>query len=340
MINVGIVGLGLAAHHFHIPLLKAVAGFKITTVLSSKSPAQIHALVGDVNIIDNLDEFAQQKEFSLAVVLTPNHLHFEQCKSLLLAGKHIIVDKPCTVTCEEANQLKTLSLELGLLFSVFHNRRWDSDFLTILDLQNKNSLGRMSYFESRFDKYRPEKSTKWKDSNVPGGGILYDLLPHLADQAFQLFGYPQFVSASVAIQRKTSDVCDYFNIKLIYPELEVVLRASSLAAHSPFRFYVEGDKGTFIKQHLDIQESKLSNEVLNYEEWITEPIENSGTLYQQSGTTKVKSIQGDYRCFYKNIANSLNKKAQVTVSIDDAIATIKIIELAMQSSELNEVIAW
>jgi len=340
MINVGIIGLGLAARHFHIPLLNTVEGFNISTVLSSKSLEQIHSLVGDVHVIDNLTEFAQDERFDLAVVLTPNHLHFEQCQALLLAGKHVVVDKPCTVTSEQAYQLKALSIKQGLLFSVFHNRRWDSDFLTLLDLQSNNTLGQLSYVESRFDKYRPEKSTKWKDANVPGAGIHYDLLPHLADQAFQLFGYPQFVSASLAMQRERSEVCDYFNIKLIYPKLEVVLRASSLAAHSPFRFYLEGDKGTFIKQHFDIQESRLSSEPLNHHQWITEPIENSGILYNKNGNKKIKSVQGDYRYFYKNIASVLNGKDEVAVSIDDAIATIKIIELAMQSSELKKTLAW
>lgn len=340
MIKVGIIGLGLAARHFHIPLLNAIPSFKITTVLSSKTKTEIQSLVGDVTSVNNIIEFCQSDDFDLAVVLTPNHLHFEQCKALLIAGKHVVVDKPFTVSLKQAKILKSLSVELNLLLSIFQNRRWDSDFLTIKHLNKINTFGGISYFESRFDKYRPEISNKWKESNLSGAGILYDLLPHLSDQSFQLFGYPQFVSATIKTQRENGNVCDYFNVKLIYPNADVVLRASSLAACSPFRFYIEGKKGTYIKKGLDSQELALAQNQFNVIDWITEPIEASGTLYQKNQSKKVTSIQGDYRLFYVNIANTLSGIDDLLVTVDDAIATIKVIELAMQSSELQSVIAW
>ena len=203
-----------------------------------------------------------------------------------------------------------------------------------------NAFGRICYFESRFDKYRPKIAKKWKDQNISGSGILYDLLPHLADQTFQLFGCPQYISATLKSQRETNSVCDYFNVKLIYCDFDVVLRASSFAAHTPFRFYIEGNKGTFIKSGMDVQESNLHLDNFNKKDWVSEDIKNSGVFYQNGSAQTITSVQGDYRCFYNNIANALCANGSLLVTVDDAIAVMKLIELVTLSSQSNQVIAW
>ena len=196
----------------------------------------------------------------LFVLATPNGTHFPLAKELLKAGKNVVVDKPMTLTSAEAAELIGLARKHKALLAPFHNRRWDSDFLTIQKLLHEGSLGRLVAFESRLDRWRPAPLTErmWKESAEAGGGKLLDLGPHLADQALVLFGKPEGVSAEVVREKDGPGVNDAFTIRLRYPGLAVTLGANSLSLPAPPRFYLRGTKGSYWKSGVDPQEAALN----------------------------------------------------------------------------------
>jgi scyllo-inositol 2-dehydrogenase (NADP+) len=342
MLNVGIVGVGLAARHFHIPILKTLdAQFQINAIFSNQPQESIRLLLGPVTVFSNFLEFCQSGLFELAVVVTPNYLHYSMAKQLIEAGIHTIVDKPLANTVTEASHLYQLANANNVVLSVFHNRRWDSDFLTVENLLVGKKLGNLTYFESRFDKYRPTLSHRWREQAFLGSGILYDIGPHLIDQAITLFGLPLFIQASVEMQRYGAKVDDYFSITLKYPSLNVVLRCSSLAVQTPFRFYLEGSAGSLIKLGVDGQESFLANNSVSSCDftWPTESPRLYGTFYTGEKSERVTSIDGDYREYYKNIYDVILNGATPAISQKNVMDVMNILELAKQSSLTNSFIA-
>lgn len=335
-IKVGVLGLGAVAKNIHLPLLEYLKQFEVASVLSNKSTKQINELVGEVSIYTDLQSFAESKEYDLAIVLTPNHLHYEHVECLLNAGKNVVVDKPFVTSCKEASALQEIARKNNCLLSIFHNRRWDGDFLTIKNLLRDNTLGDVRYFESRFDKYRPTLANRWREQDLPGAGLLFDIGSHLIDQALELFGLPSSVYASISRVRKGAVVPDFYNITLYYGDKEVVLKTSSLAAKSPFRFYIEGDNGSFMKSSLDPQESALTNNTqVDEKDWIREPEEKYGTLFFEDHEQPLQTVVGDYRLYYQNIFDVICNSAELEVSAMQAAQVIGIIEASMESNERN-----
>nr|VUD30707.1 oxidoreductase ydgJ [Raoultella sp. NCTC 9187] len=195
----------------------------------------------------------------LIVIPTPNDTHFPLAKAALEAGKHVVVDKPFTVTLSQARELDAVARSRGQLLSVFHNRRWDSDFLTVKSLINEGLLGEVCYFESHFDRYRPQIRDRWRERGGPGSGIWFDLGPHLLDQAICLFGLPVSMTVDLALLRPGAQSTDYFHAVLVYPQRRVILHATLLAAAETARFIVHGSRGSYIKYGLDPQEERLKN---------------------------------------------------------------------------------
>lgn len=265
-IRVGILGYGFASATFHAPLLASVPGLALVA-LSSSQPAKVRADWPGVTVFDNPQALIASDAVDLVVVPTPNQTHHALAKAALLAGKHVVVDKPFTVTEAEALDLAHTAQRQGRLLSVFHNRRWDADFLTLKSILASGVLGRVTHFATHFDRFRPQVRQRWRESGEPGTGLWFDLGPHLLDQALLLFGPPASLTLDLQHQRDGAQADDGFHAVLRYPSqpdgtpnpLQVVLHASALAAHPGPRYQVHGTRGSFTKYGLDPQEDALKN---------------------------------------------------------------------------------
>ncbi len=338
MIRVGLVGFGMAGRVFHAPLLSSVEGLELAAVMertSNKAAERYPA----ITVYRSLETMLADESLQLLVVATPNGTHYEVAKQILNAGKNAVVDKPMTVTPAEAAELIALAKKHNVLLIPFHNRRWDSDFLTVQKLLDEGTLGRLVSFESRFDRWRPAPLSErlWKENAEAGGGTLLDLGPHLVDQALVLFGKPEAVSADVLREKDGPGVNDAITIRLRYPGLMVTLGANGLSLPAGPRFHLRGTRGGYLKYGVDPQEAALSKITrIDDPAWGQEPATSWGVLHVSfDGTTvsrPVPAFAGDYRRYYAGVRDALLGKAPAPVSALDAWRVAKVLDWAAQSS--------
>lgn len=329
-----LVGFGVSGQTFHAPLLIAVDGIQLSAVVSSK-PELVSSKLPDCTPYSCFDELLKQPEIELVVLSLPNTLHYEHAKKALLAGKHVVVEKPFTITSAEAKELITLAKQQNCKLSVYHNRRFDCDFLTLQDLIKTDSLGEVHSYLCNYNRYRPDIKGRWREQDIPGAGILYDLGAHSIDQALCLFGAPLSVQAKLRVQRKDAKAVDHFHLVLGYETCDVVLHGNCLSTEQGPRFQVSGDKGTYITYGMDPQEDMLKAsggpEDLT---WGVEAEDAWGTLSDTTGEgTKVPSLNGGYERFYEAMRDAIREDAPVPVSPLDAMQTIRIIEAAYLSDK-------
>lgn len=331
-LRTALIGYGYAGKTFHAPLINATAGLTLQAIASSDR-AKVHADWPAATVYGSPLQAMQQADIDLVVIATPNDTHAALAEAALRAGKHVVVDKPFTLTLDEAKALDELAQRHGRLLSVFHNRRWDADFLTLKQLLAAGSLGDIVSFESRFDRFRPEVRQRWREQAGLGGGLWYDLGPHVVDQALQLFGRPWALSAAFARQREHAEIVDWFHVRLDYGRLQVQLSASMLVAGGCPRFAVHGTTGSWIKYGLDPQEDSLKRgEPPGIAGWGQDPV--PGTLYSGTGVEGIvaPSEPGDYRLYYAAIAAAIAGYQPNPVPAGEAIAVMEIIELAQLSA--------
>src|SRR5690349_9253131 len=256
-IKAALCSFGMSGVVFHAPFIHAHPGFILHGVLERSKSLSAQKYPG-VIIYRSLEELLADEAVDLVVVNTPNYTHYEFTKKALLANKHVIVEKPFTATVEEGEELIALAKERSKLISVFHNRRFDSDFLTVQKVVREGLLGEIVEAEIHFDRFKEELSPK-SHKETPGAstGSLYDLGSHLADQALQLFGKPTHIFGDSHIVRPISQVDDYFDVILFYPNLRVKLKSSYLVREPLPGFILHGSKGSFLKSRADIQEAAL-----------------------------------------------------------------------------------
>jgi len=339
MIRVGLIGFGMAGRVFHAPLISSVDGLELTAVMERTSNKVAERYPG-INVYRTTEEMLADAALDLLVVATPNGIHYPLAKEILGAGRNVIVDKPMTVTSAEAAELIGLARKSNLLLAPFHNRRWDSDFLTIRKLLDEGRLGRIVSLESRFERWRPAPLTerKWKEDAESGGGILLDLGPHLVDQALTLFGKPQAVNADVRREKDGPGVNDAFDIRLRYSDLMVTLGANNLSLPAAPRFHLRGTQGNYWKSGLDPQEAALYKITrIDDPNWGQEAAANWGLLHVgiEGGSVSrpIPAIPGDYRIFYAGIRDALLGKAPAPVSGIDGWRVARLLEWAAESSE-------
>jgi predicted dehydrogenase len=338
MIGVGIIGYGMATKVFHRPLIETVEGLKIVGVLRRNATEKI-----DLPLVTDLSDFLALPELQIVVITTPNESHFPLAKACLEAGKAVVLDKPFTVTTREGDELVAVAKEKNLLLTVFHNRRYDGDFLVIQQLLRDKTLGRLVSFESTFDRFRPNlRAGAWREGEQPGAGILYDLGPHLIDQALLLFGGPQAVFAQVRVERDGKPADDAFDLNLIYDGLKVLLRASMLASVPRPRFLLQGTKGSYVKYDLDEQERLLKSGARPLDPNWNKAQNQSGKLVLQRDhevvTSEVATPLGDYRRFYVNVRDAMLGKTPLDVPAEAGVESVRIIEAAFESSRKQQVI--
>ncbi len=339
-LNVALVGYGFAGRVFHAPLIASVEGLRLHTIVSSQ--ALVRERWPEVRVRPSLAEALADPVIDLVVLATPNAVHAEQAHAALDAGKHVVVDKPFTVTVAEAESVVAHAERAGRVLSVFHNRRWDSDFLTVRKLIAEGALGEVTYFESRFDRYRPVVRDRWRERSGAGAGLWYDLGPHLVDQALQLFGPPIDLMADLAIQRDGAQVDDYFHVVLRYPRLRVVLHASMLVAANDLRFAVHGTRGSYSKLGGDTQEEALKAGVApGGEGWGVDGRRGVLTVVEGEvvGRREVESVAGDYLRFFEGVRGAISGGAMNPVSASEAVGVMRLIQTGIEAARLRRELA-
>ena len=334
-IRVGLVGFGYASKTFHAPLIGGTPGMALKAVASSDAD-KVHADWPGVKVMSAPGDLLDDPDIDLVVIATPNDTHFPLAKAALEAGKHVVVDKPFTVTLSQARELDALARSLGRVLSVFHNRRWDSDFLTLKALLADGVLGEVAYFESHFDRFRPQVRDRWREQGGPGSGIWYDLAPHLLDQAINLFGLPVSLTVDLAQLRPGAQATDYFHAILTYPQRRVILHGTMLAAVESARYIVHGSRGSYVKYGLDPQEERLKNgERLPQEDWGYDM--RDGVLTRVEGEEQVEetwlTVPGNYPAYYAGIRDALNGNGENPVPARQAIQIMELIELGIESAK-------
>jgi scyllo-inositol 2-dehydrogenase (NADP+) len=345
-IGVAVVGFGLGGRVFHAPFVSAVPGLRLDAIVQRKGDEAAKAYPS-ARILRSAEEAFSDPTIQLVVVSTPNETHFALAKQALLAGKHVVIDKPFAATSEQAKELWELATKQGVVVAPFHNRRWDGDFLTLKKLIAENAVGRVVTLESHFDRFRPiQREATWKESADPANGMLFDLGPHLVDQALALFGAPSYITASVRRDRDKTDVEDAFDITLEYPRLLVHCRTSLLACDAAPRFTLHGTTGSFQKYGVDPQEPVLVGgakvpRMGSGDTWLHEDEAAWGTLTvapvpADPATlvrTPIKTEPCDYRGYYANVRDAINGTAKLEVTPEDGYRLVKLLEMARESSD-------
>jgi scyllo-inositol 2-dehydrogenase (NADP+) len=346
-IQVGLIGFGLAGRAFHAPVISAVPGLRLAAILQRSGTEAAQAYPG-ARIVHSFDELLAIPEIRLIVIASPNETHYPFARQCLAAGRDVVVDKPFTVTLQQAIDLVQFAKQCGRLLAVYQNRRYDGDFQAILKLAAAGTLGRIVRFETHYDRFRPNlKPNAWREQRVPGAGILFDIAPHLLDHAMQLFGRPEAITADVRAEREGALADDAFDILLHYPNnLRAALSSSILAAATRPRFVVFGTKGSFTKQTFDPQETNLRfGKIPKKGPWGAEPEENWGllTLANGDGSTSARrmpSANSDYRDYYTNVRDVLLGRATPAVTHQQALDVMQALELARDSSNQGRTLPW
>jgi Predicted dehydrogenases and related proteins len=341
IVNVALIGFGLSGRIFHAPFIDAVEGFKLRKIFERKEENIniIRERYPQTIIVDNLENIYNDDSVDLIVVASPNVVHYDLALKALKSGKHVVVEKPFTVTSTEAQKLIAAAEENNRLITVYHNRRWDSDFKTVKRIIQEGLLGDVVEYEAHFDRFRNFFKNNWREKDLPGSGMLYDLGSHLIDQALSLFGTPVEVFGNTLIQRKGGENIDNFEVIMRYPDKKVTLKSGMLVRQPLPHFIVLGTKGSFIKYGLDVQEEALNKGLFpkNSPDWGKEPEELWGMINTEVGGAhligKIESEIGDYGDFYRNVYRAIQGEEPLAVKAKQALNTIKVIEMAMQSSE-------
>jgi predicted dehydrogenase len=349
-VKVALVGYGNAGRIFHAPLISGVPGLQLHTIASSR-PHDVLADWPQAKVVPTPEMAFADAAVQLVVIATGNESHYPLAKAALLAGKHVLVDKPCTVTLQQTEDLLSLAKERGLVLTVFQNRRWDADFLALRQVIDSGVLGRIVHFESHFDRYRSVVPDRWREQDLPGSGLWVDLGAHLADQCMQLFGAPDDLMVDTACQREGAIVNDYFHAQLRYPKrhpgLRVLLHGGALVPAIGPRFVVHGTLGSFVKYGLDVQEDALKAgarpRLGATESWGHDPLVGTLTVYAdgQPVQSPAPDIAGNYLDYYAQLRDHLQGVAPApAVTPEQVYQDMRVLGLGEISAKEGRFVAF
>ena len=348
IIRTGIIGYGLSGRVFHAPFIDVVKGYELTKISTSKpeNVKLIEERYPVTAVVPNGKGIIEDPEIDLVIVTSPNTEHFRWAREALIAGKHVVVEKPFTVNVSEADELIEIAQRQGKILTVYHNRRFTSDTKTVRKILESGILGEIVDYESHFDRYRPNPRPggAWREDPLPGSGIFYDLGSHLIDQALWFFGMPLAVTADIDSQRPWAKADDHFDVRLHYPSFTATLKSGMLCKIPGPTYLIHGRNGSFVKYGLDVQEATLdAGAVPQGKDWGREPESIWGNIcvdYKEVKIEgKVESEQGDYRDYFINLRDAINGKAKIAVKPEEARNVIQIIQLALQSSREKRTIS-
>ena len=341
-LRVGLVGWGLAGRTLHAPFIRALGGrLELAAVMTSREiDSQLYPGAERVATFEQL----LRPDIDVVVIASPNAFHVEQALAALRAGKHVVCDKPLAQSSAQVEELMRAAEREEHLLIPFQNRRWDGDFRTVQQLLAAGPLGRVHSFYSSWSKYQgvPRVRVAWKAEPV-FNGPLWDLCPHLIDQAIVLFGAPRQLLARIAKHREQGSVHDYVRLTLLYPDLEVVLEVDQLDAFGGRRLALRGSRGSFDKRGFDPQEAELSaGHLPDSADWGKEPADAWGTLRvlegDQLSEQRVETLPGDHRLFYQAVYDAVVGQRPSPVALTDVLLQIRIIEAALRSQETQQIV--
>lgn len=337
-ITTAILSYGMSGEVFHLPLLQGHPGFEVKAILHRSKEKKIKH---PFHVVHDINEILSDRSIELVIVNTPNDSHFEYASLCLNAGKHVVVEKPFTVTAKEADALIELAKKNLRTLTVFQNRRFDGDFLTVKKVIEDHQVGKLVEFECHYDRFRNFIQDSWKEIPKEGIGILYNLGSHMLDQVLVLFGLPLYLDARLAIKRPGGQVHDYYDIRLEYKDFHVILKSSYLVKEPGPRYVVHGTEGSFIKNGLDIQEEDLKagkTPASLGAKWGTEGEEGWGRLNTLKYNGLIETIPGNYMLFYENLYNSIINGLPLAVQPEEARNVIMLIEACIESNRLRRAI--
>lgn len=331
-IGVGLIGYGLGGRAFHAPYVRVTEGLSLRAVVSGDA-AKVHADLPETRVVPNVEALLALPGIDLVVVSSPDAAHAQHAVAALRAGKHVLVDKPFATSLADARHVAAEAEAAGRTLTVFHNRRWDADFLTLRRLLADGVLGDVVEFESRFDRWRPAPAQVWKEARE--GGSWLDLGPHLVDQALCLFGRPEAIAVDLATLRQAAPAPDYFNAILRYPRRRVVLHSSKLAVDHRLRFAVHGSRGSWIKHGVDSQEAAtIAGRLPEGDAWGVDPSPGVLTTADEPAqAVAVANENGDYRSFWTALVLALRGQGPNPVSSQEALAVMEVLEAGTLSAE-------
>jgi predicted dehydrogenase len=337
MIRAGLIGYGYAGRTFHAPLILSDPGLALTVVGSSRSEA-VHAALPNVQVCSPI-ETATHPDVDLVVIASPNESHFPLATAALLAGKHVVIDKPFTVTLTEARSLALLAKQERRLLSVFHNRRWDSEVLATKAVLASGLLGEVSHYECHMDRYRPNVRQRWREDPGPGAGLWFDLGPHLIDQALHLFGLPHSVNANFGVMRKGGQTDDWAHIQLNYDQLRVILHASLLVSGGVARTVLHGTHGSWAKYGADVQEKQLAAGMMPNEDGFGHD-PDAGIFYNgiTGEKTQTPTPIGCQQFYYAGVRDAILGGYTAEISARDAVAVMAVLEASFESGARGQVL--
>lgn len=342
-IHTAVCSFGMSGSVFHAPFLHTHPGFNFYAVWE-RSSNEAQKEYPQVKQYRLLQDMLADEQVELVVVNTPNVLHYEHTKMALLAGKHVVCEKPFTVTTAQADELIAIAAAKSLMLTVYQNRRYDSDFKTIHSVLEQQLIGDIVEAEFHFDRFKTALSPKkHKEIDVRGTGALYDLGSHLLDQALQLFGMPVAVFADIMTMRPDSAVDDYFEVLLYYPTKRVRIKGSYIVREPLPGYILHGRKGSFIKPKTDVQEAQLEAGMLpNDPLYGVEPAGESGLLSNlidgKANREYLPSLKGNYTEFYEGVYQAIRHDAAPPVTASQARDVILLIEAAFSSHEQRAVV--
>ncbi len=343
-IRSALCSFGMSGKVFHAPFLHVHPGFHFYGVLERTIP-NVHLFYEGVRSFSSLQDMMNDEAIELVIVNTPNFTHYDFAKQALLAGKHVLIEKPVTVSVWEGEELIALANELGKKITVYQNRRYDSDYKTVKNVLAQNLLGAITEAEIHYDRFKPDLSSKaHKETPGAGKGTLYDLGSHLIDQALQLFGKPYAVFADIATMRPISQVDDYFELLLYYADKRVRLKATNTAREPVPAYIVHGAKGSFIKSRGDVQEDDLqAGKLPGRDNWGIEPESKMGLLHTETDNgvvikKHIHTLPGNYMGFHNQLHEAIRNNSSVPVRAEDAVNVIRIIECAFLSNKEQRVV--
>jgi predicted dehydrogenase len=337
-IGVALLGFGFAGEIFHAPFISTTSGLELR-VVASRQVARVRGAYPDVRVVDTPHEALLAEDVGLVVVATPNETHAPLAEAALHAGKHVVVDKPFTITLDEARRLTAVAGAARGHLAVFQNRRWDSDFVGVRQAIDAGTIGDVVEFRSEIARWRPQVRDRWRERPGPGAGLWYDLGPHLIDQALVLFGVPDSVHGLLRTQRPGGLTDDWFQVTLDYLTRQVILSSSMLAADRPPRFLVRGTSGSLVKQGTDTQERRLMRgERPPAPDWGHDP-DPLLVFHEDQEPARVLVPPGDYGRFYVAMRDAIRGDADVPVSAAHATMVMTLLLAGIRSSEEGRAVA-
>jgi len=344
IIKTGICSYGMSGKLFQAPFVDAHPGFELTAIVE-RSKEESRQRYSHSKLYRSIDELLADADIELVIVNTPVQTHYDITKQALLAGKHVIVEKPFTITVGEAEELTKLAKEKGLLLVVYQNRRYDGDYRAVKNVIDQKLLGELQEFEIHYDRFRAEPSGKaHKEGSLPAAGTFYDLGAHMIDQALQLFGWPKALFADIDMMRVGFGAPDYFELLLFYEnKLRVRIKSSMLTRELLPSYILNGSKGSFHQQRSDQQEEQLlAGKKPSLETWAPKTAEPDGLLHTEiEGAVvrkRITSEPGNYMGYFDDVYKALTGQGPNPVPGEDGVKIMKIIELAIQSNAAKKII--